>query len=106
MNTTNEGTKDMEGLQRVGFVGLGAMGAPMAAALVGAGHAVTGFDFSEKALASLEAAGGSRAATASAACAGAGALVLMVVNAAQARGCCSRTARWRPCPPVRWSCRA
>jgi len=67
------------------FVGLGAMGAPMAAALVGAGHAVTGFDFSEKALASLEAAGGSRAATASAACAGAGALVLMVVNAAQAR---------------------
>lgn len=67
------------------FVGLGAMGAPMAAALVGAGHRVTGFDFSETALAALEAAGGARASAASAACAGADALVLMVVNAAQAR---------------------
>ncbi len=69
----------------IAFVGLGAMGGPMAAALVKGGHDVTGFDFSEKALSTLEAAGGKRASSAATACDGADALVLMVVNAAQAK---------------------
>ena len=68
----------------IAFIGLGAMGGPMAAALVRGGHAVTGFDLSDKALGALEAAGGVRAASVAASCEGADALVLMVVNAAQA----------------------
>lgn len=68
---------------RVGFVGLGAMGGAMAASLLREGHHVSGFDFSEAALGRLEAAGGTRAASAAAACDGAEALVLMVVNSAQ-----------------------
>ena len=70
---------------KIAFIGLGAMGGPMAAALVNAGHDVTGFDFSDDALTRLEAAGGSRAASARSACDGADALVLMVVNAMQAQ---------------------
>ncbi|MEM6358093.1 MAG: NAD(P)-binding domain-containing protein [Pseudomonadota bacterium] len=69
---------------KTAFVGLGAMGGRMAGALVRAGHDVTGFDLSEDALATLEAAGGGRASSVAAAAAGAEALVLMVVNAAQA----------------------
>ena len=70
---------------RVGFVGLGAMGGPMAAALLDAGHAVTGFDLSDRALKRLEDAGGTRAEAVRDACEDADALVLMVVNAAQVR---------------------
>ncbi len=70
---------------KIAFVGLGAMGGPMAAALVNAGHEVAGFDLSEDSLARLETAGGSRAPSVSAACNGADALVLMVVNAMQAQ---------------------
>lgn len=69
---------------QVAFIGLGAMGGPMAAALVEAGHEVRGFDFSDDSLARLEAAGGKRAPSAHEACEGADALVLMVVNASQA----------------------
>ena len=68
----------------VAFVGLGAMGGYMAEALVRAGHSVRGFDLSDKALARLETQGGARAASAAEACKDADALVLMVVNAAQA----------------------
>jgi len=46
---------------RIGFIGLGNMGGPMAINLVKAGHAVTGFDLSEDALSALEAAGGKKA---------------------------------------------
>ena len=42
----------------IGFVGLGNMGAPMAANLVRAGHSVTGYDLSQPALDALRAAGG------------------------------------------------
>jgi len=70
--------------RRVGFVGLGAMGAPMAANLAAAGHRVTGYDMRAEALAALEAAGGAPAAGAADAARGADLLVLMVVNAAQA----------------------
>ena len=42
----------------IAFIGLGNMGAPMAANLLRAGHAVTGFDLSAPALDALRAAGG------------------------------------------------
>ncbi|MEL6948017.1 MAG: 3-hydroxyisobutyrate dehydrogenase [Pseudomonadota bacterium] len=41
----------------IGFIGLGNMGAPMAANLVKAGHAVSGFDLSADAMAAAKAAG-------------------------------------------------
>ena len=69
---------------KVGFIGLGAMGRGMAGALLSAGHAVAGFDLDPAALDWLRANGGIRAASAAAACDGADAAVLMVVNAAQA----------------------
>lgn len=69
----------------IAFVGLGAMGAPMAENLVKRQFRVTGFDMRESAREALVAAGGHAAASAKEAAAGAGALVLMVVNAAQAR---------------------
>jgi len=46
----------------IGFIGLGNMGGPMAINLVKAGHRVLGFDLSEAALATLEEAGGDKAA--------------------------------------------
>ncbi len=48
---------------KIGFIGLGNMGGPMAVNLVKAGNDVVGFDLSEAALATLEEAGGSRVAT-------------------------------------------
>jgi 3-hydroxyisobutyrate dehydrogenase len=72
-------------MNSIGFVGLGAMGLPMALRLVAAGYAVRGFDLKAAALDALAASGGSRAESAAAAAQDADALVLMVVNAAQAR---------------------
>ena len=69
---------------KVGFIGLGAMGRGMAGALLSAGHAVAGFDLDPAALDWLDKNGGTRAASAAAACDGADAAVLMVVNAQQA----------------------
>jgi 3-hydroxyisobutyrate dehydrogenase len=57
-------------MTRIGFVGLGTMGLPMARNLLKAGHAVTGFDLNEAALIAFAAAGGSRAADANAAAQG------------------------------------
>ena len=71
-------------MARIGFVGLGAMGAPMARNLLAKGFAVRGFDTRAAAVDELVAAGGKPAADAAAAADGAEALVLMVVNAAQA----------------------
>ena len=68
----------------VGLVGLGAMGLPMALNLLKAGYGVQGFDLNPAALAALREAGGIGAASAAEAATGADALVLMVVNAAQA----------------------
>lgn len=45
-------------MARIGFVGLGNMGGPMAANLVKAGHEVRGLDLSEEARARLAEAGG------------------------------------------------
>ena len=72
-------------IETVGFVGLGAMGRPMAANLVKSGFRVRGFDVSEAGRDALAAAGGEPAASAAEAAAGADVLLLMVVNADQAR---------------------
>ena len=69
---------------RIGFIGLGAMGAPMAARLVAAGHVVHGFDVRRTAVDALVAQGGHAAVSASAAAASADLLWLMVVNGEQA----------------------
>ena len=69
----------------IAFIGLGAMGAPMAENLVKRQFRVTGFDMRASAREALAAAGGHDAGSAAEAAAGAEALVLMVVNAAQAR---------------------
>ncbi len=69
----------------IAFIGLGAMGAPMAENLVKRQFRVTGFDMRASAREALVAAGGHAAESAAAATAGAEAMVLMVVNAAQAR---------------------
>lgn len=69
----------------VGFVGLGNMGGPMAANLVRAGHAVTGFDLSAAALAALVQAGGTAAASATAAVATADVVVTMLPAGPQVR---------------------
>jgi 3-hydroxyisobutyrate dehydrogenase len=74
----------MDDMTRIAFVGLGAMGLPMAGNLLSKGFAVTGYDLNAKALDALESAGGKRAASAAEAAAGADVLILMVVNAAQA----------------------
>lgn len=69
----------------IAFVGLGAMGLPMADNLIKRQHKVRGFDFKAEALAAHERNGGIACASAKEACAGADALVLMVVNGAQAK---------------------
>ena len=58
----------------IGFIGLGNMGAPMAANLVKAGHTVTGFDLVPAALRALTDAGGKIAASAAEAVKGADAV--------------------------------
>jgi 3-hydroxyisobutyrate dehydrogenase len=62
----------------IGFIGLGNMGGPMAANLVKAGYAVTGFDLSEAALKTLEEAGGLRAGSVAELAAAADVIVTML----------------------------
>lgn len=69
---------------KVGFIGLGAMGQPMAANIVKAGHSLRGFDVRAGALAELANNGGAAAASARDAAQGADLLWLMVVNGDQA----------------------
>ncbi|HZS82590.1 MAG TPA: 3-hydroxyisobutyrate dehydrogenase [Stellaceae bacterium] len=64
----------------IGFVGLGNMGGPMAANLVKAGHAVTGYDTSAAALERFAAAGG-KAASSTAEAAAAGEVVITMLPA-------------------------
>lgn len=63
---------------KVGFIGLGNMGGPMAVNLAKAGHAVTAFDMSPAAIDKAAAAGVTRAPSASAAAAGAEVVVTML----------------------------
>jgi 3-hydroxyisobutyrate dehydrogenase len=62
----------------IGFIGLGNMGAPMAANLVKAGHGVTGYDLNPAALRTLTAAGGRGAVSASEAAKGADVVITML----------------------------
>ncbi len=62
---------------KIGFIGLGNMGAPMAANLIAAGHDVTGFD-----LAPYDIAGIAKAATAAEAASGRDAVITMLPNGA------------------------
>jgi 3-hydroxyisobutyrate dehydrogenase len=56
-------------MAKIGFIGLGNMGLPMAQNLVKAEHTVAGFDVSEYAVERLAAGGGTRAASVAEACA-------------------------------------
>ena len=69
---------------KIGFVGLGAMGVPMALNLVKAGHTVRGFDVRAGATDALVAAGGEAASSAADAAKDADLLWLMVVSGEQA----------------------
>lgn len=71
-------------VRNVGFIGLGAMGMPMAINLIKKQYTVTGFDVRPEARARLVADGGKAADTAREAAHGVEALILMVVNADQA----------------------
>src|SRR5947207_259075 len=64
----------------IGFIGLGNMGAPMAANLLKAGHQVIGYDLVASARAALEERGG-RAATSAAEAAAAGEIVITMLPA-------------------------
>jgi 3-hydroxyisobutyrate dehydrogenase len=67
-------------MAQIGFIGLGNMGAPMAANLVKAGHRVTGFDLVPAAVAALAAQGG-HAAKSAAEAAAAGEIVITMLPA-------------------------
>ncbi|WP_328616057.1 2-hydroxy-3-oxopropionate reductase [Amycolatopsis sp. NBC_00355] len=65
---------------KLGFIGLGVMGAPMAAHLVAAGHDVSGFDVTAAAGEKLQAAGGRAATDVADAVAGADVVIAMLPN--------------------------
>ena len=65
---------------KLGFIGLGVMGAPMAAHLVAAGHDVSGYDVNTAAGEKLQAAGGRAAADVADAVAGADVVITMLPN--------------------------
>lgn len=79
MSNATDGTSRV-----IGFIGLGAMGLPMAKNLLARGFAVRGFDLRPSAGEALTAAGGRAASSVADAARGADTLILMVVNAAQA----------------------
>src|SRR5689334_2762795 len=65
-------------MARIGFIGLGNMGLPMAQNLLKAGHAVTGFDVVKASVGRLSAANGAAATSVADACAGAEAVITML----------------------------
>jgi 3-hydroxyisobutyrate dehydrogenase len=65
-------------MARIGFIGLGNMGLPMALNLLKAGHAVTGFDVVKASVGRLSGAGGAAATSVGEACAGAEAVITML----------------------------
>src|SRR3979411_1216009 len=72
-------------MARIGFLGLGNMGMPMAQNLLKAGHAVAGFDVVAASLDKLNAAGGTAAASVAQACAGAEVVITMLPAVKQVR---------------------
>ncbi|HEV7909154.1 MAG TPA: 2-hydroxy-3-oxopropionate reductase [Pseudonocardiaceae bacterium] len=65
-------------MSKIGFIGLGIMGSPMAAHLVRAGHDVTGHDLDEGAVAKLIEAGGTGASSVAGAVKGAQVVITML----------------------------
>ena len=72
-------------MARIGFIGLGNMGLPMAHNLIKAGHSITGLDVSKAQLDKLVAAGGKAAAGIKEAASGADFVVTMLPAGAQVR---------------------
>ena len=72
-------------MARIGFIGLGNMGLPMAQNLIKAGHQVEGFDVFGAAIDKLKAAGGRGAGSAAAAAAGAEVVVTMLPSGKEVR---------------------
>ena len=70
--------------QQIGFIGLGAMGLPMASNLVNSGFSVDGYDIATEAVETFQAAGGKGAASASEAASNADLLIVMVATSDQA----------------------
>ncbi|MEO8716126.1 MAG: 3-hydroxyisobutyrate dehydrogenase [Acetobacteraceae bacterium] len=73
-------------MARIGFIGLGNMGAPMAANLLKAGHQIVGFDLSTPALQALADAGGQVAGSAAEAAHGAEFVITMLPAGEHVRG--------------------
>src|SRR5215203_4046079 len=65
-------------MAKIGFIGLGNMGLPMAQNLIKAGHAVQGFDMSQAQMLALTASGGQAAASVKAAATGAEIVITML----------------------------
>src|SRR5216683_5860953 len=72
-------------MAKIGFIGLGNMGLPMAQNLLKAGHAVAGCDVVKAAVGKFGAAGGATAASAAQACAGPDIVITMLPAGAQVR---------------------
>ncbi len=71
-------------MSKVGWIGLGAMGAPMARVVAGAGHSITAFDLDPGRSAALAGDGVLAAPSAAAAATGADVLAIMVATPTQA----------------------
>jgi 3-hydroxyisobutyrate dehydrogenase len=65
-------------MAKIAFIGLGNMGAPMAANLLKAGHHITGYDINQTALSTLTSQGGHPARTATEAATGADTIITML----------------------------
>jgi 3-hydroxyisobutyrate dehydrogenase len=72
-------------MARIGFIGLGNMGLPMAANLLKAGHEVRGYDVAAPVVATFAGLGGTAADGIAAACSGAEAIVTMLPAGAHVR---------------------
>ncbi len=72
-------------MARIGFIGLGNMGLPMAQNLIKAGHAVAGLDISKSQVDKLVAAGGTAAGSINALASGADVVITMLPAGAQVR---------------------
>jgi 3-hydroxyisobutyrate dehydrogenase len=72
-------------MARIGFIGLGNMGGPMAANLVKAGHAVTAFDVSGERVAAAVSAGATGAGSVGAAASGAELVLTMLPSGRESR---------------------
>jgi 3-hydroxyisobutyrate dehydrogenase len=72
-------------MAKIGFIGLGNMGLPMAQNLIKAGHAVTGFDVSEYSTGRLAADGATAVRSIAAACEGAEIVITMLPAGKQVR---------------------